>query len=89
MSQKVDFCDVQNECMKKLSNGYIQRYMMDAWSSVDIEDPNPLTLASVLSYQKRALASNTLPDYIGIPTKSGKRYPLYAKKYEEDTIYCP
>jgi len=27
--------------------------MMDAWSSVDTEDPNPLTLASVLSYQKR------------------------------------
>ncbi len=34
---------------------YIKRYMMDAWSSVDIEDPNPLTLASVLNYQKRAL----------------------------------
>ena len=34
---------------------YIERYMMDAWSSVDIEDPNPLTLASVLSYRKRAL----------------------------------
>jgi len=28
----------------------------DAWSSVDIEDPNPLTLASVLSYQKKASA---------------------------------
>ena len=35
---------------------YVRRYMMDAWSSVDIEDPNPLTLASVLNYQKRALA---------------------------------
>jgi C1A family cysteine protease len=35
---------------------YIERYMMDAWSSVDIKDPNPLTLASVLRYQKRALA---------------------------------
>ncbi len=34
---------------------YIERYMMDAWSSVDIEDPNPLTLASVLGYQKKAL----------------------------------
>ncbi|MCX5704433.1 MAG: C1 family peptidase [Candidatus Omnitrophica bacterium] len=34
---------------------YIQRYMMDAWSSVDIEDPNPLTLASVLDYRERAL----------------------------------
>jgi hypothetical protein len=34
---------------------YIERYMMDAWSSVDIEDPNPLTLASILSYQKKAL----------------------------------
>jgi len=28
---------------------------MDAWSSVDIEDPNPLTLASVLDYRERAL----------------------------------
>lgn len=34
---------------------YIERYMMDAWSSVDIEDPNPLTLASVLRYRERAL----------------------------------
>ena len=34
---------------------YIERYMMDAWSSVDIEDPNPLTLASVLSYREKAL----------------------------------
>lgn len=32
---------------------YIERYMMDAWSSVDIEDPNPLTLASVLKYGER------------------------------------
>ncbi len=38
-----------------LAYEYIQRYMMDAWSSVDIEDPNPLTLASVLSYRERAL----------------------------------
>ncbi len=29
--------------------------MMDAWSSVDIEDPNPLTLASIMNYRKRAL----------------------------------
>ena len=34
---------------------YVRRYMMDAWSSVDIDDPNPLTLASVLNYQKKAL----------------------------------
>lgn len=34
---------------------YIERYMMDAWSSVDIEDSNPLTLASVLGYQKKVL----------------------------------
>lgn len=38
-----------------LPYAYIERYMMDAWSSVDIEDPNPLTLASVLSYRERAL----------------------------------
>ncbi|MBU4346061.1 MAG: C1 family peptidase [Candidatus Omnitrophica bacterium] len=34
---------------------YVECYMMDAWSSVDIEDPNPLTLASVLSYREKAL----------------------------------
>lgn len=34
---------------------YIERYMMDAWSAVDIEDPNPLTLVSVLKYSRRAL----------------------------------
>lgn len=34
---------------------YISRYMMDAWSSVDIEDPNPLILASVLQVSKPAL----------------------------------
>ncbi len=28
---------------------YIKRYMMDAWSSVDIEDSNPLTLANISS----------------------------------------
>ena len=38
-----------------LSYAYIERYMMDAWSSVDIEDPNPLTLASILNYRERAL----------------------------------
>lgn len=39
-----------------LPYAYIERYMMDAWSAVDIEDPNPLTLASVLNYRERALA---------------------------------
>jgi hypothetical protein len=33
---------------------YIEQYMMDAWSSVDIDDPNPLTLGSVLNYRERA-----------------------------------
>ena len=33
-----------------LPYAYIEQYMLDAWSSVDIEDPNPLTLASVMSY---------------------------------------
>ena len=37
-----------------LPYGYIARYMMDAWSSVDIEDPNPLTLASVLMVRHRS-----------------------------------
>ena len=32
---------------------YIEQYMMDAWSSVDFDDPNPLTLASVLRYANR------------------------------------
>ena len=39
-----------------LPYAYIERYMMDAWSSVDIEDPNPLTLASILNYRERTLA---------------------------------
>lgn len=39
-----------------LPYGYIERYMMDAWSSVDIEDPNPLTLASILDYRKRVFS---------------------------------
>jgi len=38
-----------------LPYAYIERYMMDAWSSVDIEDPDPLTLASVLRYRERTL----------------------------------
>jgi C1A family cysteine protease len=38
-----------------LPYAYIDRYMRDAWSAVDIEDPNPLTLASVLKYRERAL----------------------------------
>jgi len=38
-----------------LPYAYIERYMMDAWSSVDIEDPNPLTLASVINYREKAL----------------------------------
>ena len=38
-----------------LPYAYVERYMIDAWSSVDIDDPNPLTLASVLSYRERAL----------------------------------
>jgi C1A family cysteine protease len=38
-----------------LPYAYIERYTMDAWSSVDIEDPNPLTLASVLNCRERAL----------------------------------
>ncbi|HAM39061.1 MAG: hypothetical protein A2474_00835 [Elusimicrobia bacterium RIFOXYC2_FULL_34_12] len=35
---------------------YIERYMMDAWSSVDIEDPNPLTLANILNYRNQVCA---------------------------------
>ena len=30
-----------------LSYAYIEKYMMDAWSSVDIEDPNPLTIGKM------------------------------------------
>ena len=37
-----------------LHYAYIERYMIDAWSSVDIEDPNPLTLVSVLNYSRQA-----------------------------------
>lgn len=38
-----------------LHYAYIARYLIDAWSSVDIEDPNPLTLASVMGQKKRAV----------------------------------
>ena len=38
-----------------LPYAYIGYYMMDAWSSVDVDDPSPLTLASVLSYRERTL----------------------------------
>jgi hypothetical protein len=34
-----------------LPYAYIDKFMMDAWSSVDIEDPHPLTLASILRYK--------------------------------------
>jgi len=37
-----------------LPYSYVERYMMDAWSSVDIEDPDPLTLASVFMYGQRS-----------------------------------
>jgi C1A family cysteine protease len=40
-----------------LPYAYIERYMMDAWSSVDIDDPNPLTLASVFT-QPQGLYKN-------------------------------
>lgn len=40
---------------EKNPDAYIEWYMMDAWSSVDIEDPNPPTLASVSKYRERAL----------------------------------
>jgi len=35
---------------------YIEKYMMDAWSSVDIDDPNPLTLVSIINYTKQMVA---------------------------------
>ncbi len=38
-----------------LPYAYIEKYMMDAWSSVDIDDPNPLTLASIFNYQEKAI----------------------------------
>ena len=33
---------------------YIEKFMMDAWSSVDIEDPNPLTLGEIMKYARTA-----------------------------------
>jgi len=39
-----------------LPYAYVERYMMDAWSSVDIDDPNPLTLASIIDYTRAAKA---------------------------------
>jgi hypothetical protein len=38
-----------------LPYGYIEKYMMDAWSSVDIDDPNPLTLASIINYRENLI----------------------------------
>lgn len=38
-----------------LPYAYVEKYMIDAWSSVDIEDPNPLTLAAVLNYKKKLM----------------------------------
>lgn len=37
-----------------LSYAYIEKYMMDAWSSVDFDDPNPLVLSDVLNYSDGA-----------------------------------
>ncbi|MFH1753544.1 MAG: C1 family peptidase [Candidatus Omnitrophota bacterium] len=42
---------------------YIEEHMIDAWSSVDIEDPNPLTLAKALGdglKQDKVLAATVL-----------------------------
>ncbi|MCK5592358.1 MAG: C1 family peptidase, partial [Candidatus Pacebacteria bacterium] len=39
-----------------LPYAYIESYMMDAWSSVDIEDPNPLTLASVIQFAEKQIS---------------------------------
>jgi len=39
-----------------LHYAYIERYMMDAWSSVDVNDPNPLTLASIIKYTQQTMA---------------------------------
>lgn len=36
-----------------LSYKYIEKYMLDAWSSVDIEDNNPLTLQKVRNFLKK------------------------------------
>lgn len=42
-----------NKGYGRLPYEYIDKYMMDAWSSIDIDDPNPLTLASVLEYKRK------------------------------------
>jgi len=39
-----------------LPYAYVERYIIDAWSSIDIEDPSPLTLASVIMGGKRISA---------------------------------
>jgi len=36
-----------------LHYAYIEKYLMDAWSTVDVDDPNPLTINSVLKGVKR------------------------------------
>jgi len=36
-----------------LPYNYIEKYMMDAWSSVDIEDNNPLTLQKISNFLKK------------------------------------
>jgi hypothetical protein len=35
-----------------LPYAYIDKFMMDAWSTVDIKDPNPLTIAHILKFMK-------------------------------------
>ena len=42
-----------NEGYGFLHYRYVTRYLIDAWSSVDIEDPNPLTFASVLNAESK------------------------------------
>jgi len=36
-----------------LHYAYIEKYMIDAWSSVDIDDPYPLTLETVYSFRRK------------------------------------
>ena len=40
-----------------LPYAYIEKYMMDAWSSVDIEDEHPLTIAQVMQSMNGAVAA--------------------------------
>ena len=35
-----------------LPYAYIEKYMMDAWSSVDFDDPSPLTIEKVLKVNR-------------------------------------